>query len=324
MAATPIGTNTVTAISRRYILPFIADQVYKSNPLFFRLNRANRKTVQGGTQIEVPLLYAQMAAGGFYQGYDLLNVAPSDTIQNAAFNWKQAYVPVSVDGLTLLRVESPVAVANFLKTFFEQSRMQLADILGGGIWSDGVTNTKSLDGLIGAVDNGTVNANYGGITRASNAWWNSQIDGATVTTTLAALQALFGSCTFGGQHPTIILSSQARYNNYYNLLTSIQRFPNGPGMMDEVLAQAGFTNLLFNQVPWVVDSHIPTGAGSNGGPVFLNENFIYLVVAPRADFNMGDFQTPVNQDAMVAKLLWAGDLVLNNAQVQGRFEALTA
>ena len=41
--ATPIGVDVVTSISRRFILPDIADNVYNSNPLFFRLNKMNKK-----------------------------------------------------------------------------------------------------------------------------------------------------------------------------------------------------------------------------------------------------------------------------------------
>lgn len=327
--AVPIGTNVVTSISRQFILPDIADQVYKSNPIWFRLNASNRRVLQGGTQIEVPLMYAALAAGGFYNGFDLLNVTPSDTIKNAAFDWKQAYVPVTVDGLTLLKVDSPIAIANFLNVYFAQARMQLADILGTGVWSDAVTNTKSLDGIVGAVDDSTIAASYGAITRSSNTWWESQKDGATTTITLAAMQALWGLCTFGGRHPTLIVGSQARYNNFWNLNTSLQRYPSAPAGQDEQLNQAGWTNQLFNGAPYVVDSHVPTGnspGGSpvNGGPFFLNEEFMQLIVSEKTNFTMEDFQTPINQDAMVAKILWAGDLIFNNCQVQGKFTALTA
>ena len=45
--ATPIGTNTVTAISRRYIVPKIYDNVYNSNSFFFRMNAANKIKIQG-------------------------------------------------------------------------------------------------------------------------------------------------------------------------------------------------------------------------------------------------------------------------------------
>jgi hypothetical protein len=57
---------------------------------------------------------------------------------------------------------------------------------------------------------------------------------------------------------------------------------------------------------------------------FLDEDYIWLAVSPRADFLMEDFQTPITQDAMVAKLFWAGNLVFNNCRTQGKLTALTA
>ncbi len=85
------------------------------------------------------------------------------------------------------------------------------------------------------------------------------------------------------------------------------------------LAQAGFENLLFNGVPWLVDSHCPAN-----NIFFLNEDYIQIVQASRADFHLQDFQTPVNQDAMTALLLWAGQMVVGNIQRQGKFTAITA
>lgn len=321
MAVTSIGTNTVTALSRRLILPRIVDNVYNSNVLFYRWYRSNKFTQQGGTQIEQPLMYKRMAAGGSYSGYQLLPITPSDTVQNAAFAWKQYYSPVTVDGLTLLRADSPLAIADFVATQFKQAEMDLSDLLGAGLWSDG-TNPTDMDGVLEAVDNGTIQPNYGGIAHSGNTWWNAQIDSGTTTMTLLALQALFGSCTNGGRAPTIIFSTQANYNRYWNLNLSPQQFPVQPGGKDMQLAQAGFENLLFNGVPWLVDSHIPT-TGSEGSIFFLNEDYIQIVTASRADFHLQDFQTPVDQDAMTALLLWAGNLVFGNIQRQGKFTAIT-
>ena len=101
-----------------------------------------RKEDKGGYQIEEPLMNKNMTSYGWYSGFDQLNTAPSDTIQNAAFMWKQAYVNVSVDGLTMIRVSSPEAIANFISSQFAQAQMQMADLLGSGLWSDAVTNTK--------------------------------------------------------------------------------------------------------------------------------------------------------------------------------------
>jgi hypothetical protein len=322
MAVTPIGTNTVTALSRRLILPRITDNVYNSNVLFYRWYHANKFAQQGGTQIEAPLMYKPMAAGGAYQGYQLLNVTPTDSIQNGAWAWKQYYSPVTVDGLTLLRADSPLAIADFIATQLKQAEMDLSDQLGTGLWSDG-TNAIAIDGVIEAVDAGSVASTYGGITRSGNTWWQAQIDSSTTTLSLEALQNLFGSTQQGGRAPTIIMSTQANYNRYWNLNLAPQQFPVQPGGKDMQLAQAGFENLLFNGVPWLVDSHIPT-TGTEGNIFFLNEDYVEMIVSTRGDFHLQPFQTPVNQDAMTALLLWAGNLVFTNVQRQGKFTAIAA
>ena len=319
---TPIGTNTVTALSRRLILPRITDNVYNSNVLFYRMYHANKFSQQGGTQIEAPLMYKPMAAGGPYQGYQLLNVSPTDSIQNGAWAWKQYYSPVTVDGLTLLRADSPLAIADYIATQLKQAEMDMQDQLGSGLWSDG-SNSIALDGVLEAVDSGSVASTYGGISRSGNTWWQAQEDTSTTTMTLASLQNLFGEVQSGGRAPTIIFSTQANYNRYWNLNLSPQQFPVQPGGKDMQLAQAGFENLLFNGVPWLTDSHIPT-SGTEGNLFFLNEDYMQMVVASRADFHLQDFQTPTNQDAMTALLLWAGNLIFTNVQRQGKFTALAA
>lgn len=323
MAVTPVGTDVVTAISRRYIVPQVADNVYQSNLMFHRLNTSNRRIIQGGYQIEQPLMYQKMAAGGPYQGYQTLNIAPTDSIFNAAWQWKQYYSPVTVDGLTMMKVDSPEAIANFLNIYFAQAEMDLADQLGYGTWSDGITNTLNIDGIVGAIDDGTVLGTYGAISRTTYPFWKAQEDKTTTVTSLSAYQSLFGSCTQGGRHPTIIVGTQNAYNYFYNLNTSIQRFPSQPGGQDEQLAQAGYNNLLFNGVPFTVDSHI-SGTGSTGKVFMINEDFMFLYVNPRANFTLEDFQTALNQDAMVAKLLWAGNIVFSNCALQGKFTALTS
>jgi hypothetical protein len=322
--ATPLGTNTVTSIARRWIMPTITDNVYNSNPVFFRLNAANKKVIRGGTQLEVPLMYARFAAGGPYSGYDKLNTTPSDTVKNAAFDWRQHHVPVTVDGLTLIKTDSPDAIANFLDQYFAQAEMEMVENLAVGLWSDG-TNPKDIDGLEAAVDDATVAATYGGLLRSANPFWNAQHDSSTATLTMAALNSMHGACSNGGRHPTLICSRQMQYNRFWNLNVAQQRYPSGPGAVDEQLAQAGFTNLLFNGVPWVVDSHVFDGPNaSNSAIVFLTESYMWLAVSPRADFYLEDFQVPTDQDAMTAKMLWAGNLLMSNVQRQGKMTAVTA
>ena len=308
----------VNSIARRYIVPEITDNVYNSNPLFFRLNTANKKVVRGGTQIEAPLMYQRFAAGGPYSGLQLLDISPSDTVRNGAWDWKQYYVPVTVDGLTLIKTDSPESIADFIRLYFAQAEMEMAELLGTGLYTDGVTNPQHIDGIKGVVDDGTVLTTYGGLARSTFTWWKSPIDTSTTQLSLTALQNQFGLASKGGRHPTIIFSSQSNYNRFWNIQVNKQNFYVQPVAMDEQLANAGFTNLLFNSVPWVVDSHITSEI------YMLNEDYLSLCVSPRGDFYMQDFQTAINQDAMVAKLFWAGNLYCTNCAAQTKFTAVTS
>lgn len=323
--ATPIGTNTVTSIARRYIMPEIVDNVYLSNPLFFRMTQGNKRTIQGGTQIEIPLMYARFAAGGPYQGFEILNVAPSDTVKNGAVDWKQHFVPVTVDGLTLIKTDSPQSIANIIRLLFAQARMEMAENLATGLYADGIANPKEIDGLKAAVDDGTVAATYAGLNRTTNTWWRSQVDAATATLTFTALNSLFGNVGEGGRTPSLILSRIEQWNRYWALGVAKQSYSvNMPGTYDQLLQNAGFTNQLFNGVPWVQDSHVFDGPNtSNSAILMLTEDYIEWGVSPRADMYLEDFQTPVDQDAMTAKLLWAGNLIVTNCARQGKMTAVT-
>ena len=326
--AVTIGTNAVTSIARHYILPQITDNIYASNVLLYRLMRANKKLIRGGTQIEAPLMYQRFNTGGAYRGYDVFNTTPSDTIRNASWDWKQHYVTWAVDGLTMLKVDSPEAIANFLTLQSQQAAMEMAENLADGLFGDGVTDAKNIDGLGGIVGTGTTigNSNYGGISRTANAWWNSSVQGTTSTSTLTmqALLTAFTAATKGGQHPTLLLSRQDQWNRFFLLNTTATtgaysvQYTRQPMGHDELLASAGFTNLLFNNVPWVVDSHVTDGIVATNSRIYmLNENVLHWAVSPRADFYLKPFVEPANQDAMVASLLWAGNLICTNPSLQG-------
>ena len=324
-----IGTNTITSIARHFIMPQITDQIYGSNVLLYRLLKGNKKMVQGGTQIEIPLLYKRWTTGGAYSGYDTFDTTPHDTIRNAVFNWKQHQVTWSVDGLTMLKADSPLAIANFLTLQSQQAYMEMAENLATGLFGDGigtVTGTKDIDGLAGLVGSGSSigNQNYGGLDRTSFSWWDSSVTGISSTQTMseANLMTAFTAAQRGGQSPTLIVSGQDQWNRFWALGAAsgtADRFPREPQGHDNLLYSAGFTNLLFNNVPWVADSHVTQNVvGASTSRVYmLNENFLHWIVSPRADFYLKPFQEPHNQDAMVASLLWAGNLVCSNPDAQG-------
>lgn len=329
--ATPIGVNTLTAVTDRYVMPTIQDAIYPSNIVLYRLMKGNKKLQSGGNQIEVPFLYARFNAGGAFRGFDVLDTTPADTVKNIALDWKQHYVPFSIDGLTLIKNDSPDSIASIVQLNSQQAKMEMAENLAAGLFGDGLTDVKDIDGFRGAVGNASVgNANYGGVARSTNSWLNSNIDAATGALTFAALQSWFGSGSVGGQHYTLLLSRQEQYNRFIALYTaagsgySVQqaRTPEGH---DEMLASAGFTNALFNNTPWVVDSHVDNGPSASNSRIYgLNENVLFWVVSTRADFYVDPFQKPINQNAFVTNLYWAGNLICANPKLQGALTNISA
>lgn len=329
--ATPIGTNVVNSITRRWIEPSIVDNFYRSNVLFFRLYMLGKKMSDGGTQIEQPLLRSRGGSATWFSGFDVIDTTPQDPIQNAAYDWKNISVAVTVDDDSLEKNDSPESIANLLLTLHEGARMEAEDQIGLGLFSDAVTNSKVIDGLQGAIDNGTVAATYAGLGNrtTTNSFWQpfpGGLDTATTVLTLASMQAVFGSVTDGARHPTLLIGTQGNYNRYWNLLQVQQRFPSQPMGSDEQLAKAGFTNLLFNNVPFAVDSHCNTSrAGVTGDSLYyLDENFIQLKVKSGVDFALTDAIRPVNQHAVVQHIKWKGNLCFSNLRLQGAQTAIAA
>lgn len=321
--ATPLGTNVFNSVTRRFIYPEIVDQFYGSNILLYRMQQMNKKTVQGGSHIEVPLLYSRHDTAQWYSGFELFNTTPQDNVKNAAYDWKNLGATASIDGPTLRKNSSPEAVANLTKVSLQAMRMEMEDKVGDAIFSTG-SDTEAIEGLRAAVDNGSVAATYGGIgsRTTTNSFWQPDtgaLDTSTTTLSLGAEQTVFMSAAEGARAPTIGVTTKAIYNRHIALLQPQQRFPQQPGGSDEVLAGAGFTNVLFNNVPLVVDSHCPASH-----LFFLNETYIDWVVHPQADFDLGDWQEPVDQDALVAKCVFMGQLVFQNVKRQAAFTALTA
>lgn len=319
-----IGTSTVSSLSRQTILPEIVDAVYDSNALFYRLIRANKKVVQGGTHIEIPIQYARPNNAQAYSGFDPLNSAPFDVIKNARFDWRQYGAVVTIDGLTMIKTDTPEAIANMIKTQFELTKNDFCHVLGTDLYAGNASNPKKLTGLAQAV---AASGNYAGIPH-TNTWWQSKIDSSTALSALdfEKLQTIFSQLTIGRHSPTLGVCRRAVYNKLWSLIYGTSggnvQITIPAGGSDEILGSAGFTNILFNNVPVVVDSQVDDSSASNGKFYLLNENEFEIAVSPRADMAMEDFVTPSDQDVMSAKILWAGELICKNPRLQGAFTAL--
>ena len=88
---------------------------------------------------------------------------------------------------------------------------------------------------------------------------------------------------------------------------------------DSKLADAGFENLKYKGAVFTFDSNVPTET-----LFMLRSENLKLVTHSATNFITTPFIKPENQDAKVAQILWAGQLVSDNNRKLGKLTGVTA
>ena len=299
--------NEISAITEKYFKPKLVDNIFKSNVLLSRL-RDKQEKLDGGERVLMPVAYAVTSAAGSYVGADTLSTTPNDQVTSAEYVWKQYYGNITITGLDELKNSGDAAKVSFVKSKVQLAEKSLAYTMGADVYTG--TSAAALVGLQTMI---STSRTYGGIDSSTYTWWDAQVDSTTTTLTIPKMESLFGLCTIGNVHPTLMVTTQAIWDSYFSLLQPQQRF------MDSKVADAGWTNVTFRGVPVIVDNRCPTSY-----LFMVNEDYVKLYTHSKRDFKLEPFIKPVNQDVATAKIYWAGLLAGDNPRLQGRFSALTA
>jgi hypothetical protein len=308
MAVPNSNWDQISAITEKYFMPKLQDNIFKTIPLFSRMEK-KIDTLSGGTKVMVPLNYAQGAAGGWFNGMDTLNNQDTDTITSAEFEWKQSWEPIVVSRRDELINGGQQAKVNFVKSKMKIAEKTIRDNYAVGLWNAGTT-TNAILGIRSFL---SASNTYGNISQSTYSFWQSNVDSSTTTTTISAVNSQWSATGLNGDTPSVILSGSARYNNYYNLLQPQQRF------MDSDTAKGGFTSLMFNGVPWIMDSKAPSTH-----VVGLNEEYLHLLFHKDENFRLEPFATPINQNGKVAKIFTMSVFASSNNRMHFALTALTA
>lgn len=301
--------DQISGITEKKFVKKLYDNVFDSNPGLQRLKKKSYEKLDGGTSIMVPLNYAQTTASGWYTGADTLSTSDNENITAAEYAWKQIYANISITRLDELKNSGDAQKIALVKSKIQIAEKTILDSMGTALYNDGST----LNAPVGlrAIVNTT--STVGGISQTNNSWWASQVDSATTTFSIAALQTQFNACSVDSDQPTVILATRANYNRYYAQLQPQQRF------MDSETAKGGFSSLMFNGVPFIADSHAPASH------IFiLNENYLHLFVHKDEDMRFEPFQKPISQNVKVAKIFWMGALGSSNNRLHGKLSAVAA
>ena len=315
--ATPNLTEAVTKTLRNRSKT-LADNVSKGNALLSRLNsRGKIRTVSGGREILQELEHAENSSFLYYSGYEVLDITPAEVFSSAVFQWKQAAVAVSWSGLEAdIQNTGKEQIMNLVESRIANAMRTMRNNLSTGIYSDGSgTAGKQVGGLQLLVADAPATGTVGGINRANHSFWRNQYYdfssasvAASSTTIQAAMRALWIDCKRGSDHVDMWIGGDTYFEYFWNSLTTIQRIER----TDQ--GKAGFRNLMFVDADVFHDGDSGLAATRMYA---LNTDFLYW--RPHANRNITtlDRRGSVNQDAGVVPIVWAGNLTVSNASLQG-------
>lgn len=300
--------NQISAITQVKIIPKLRDNIFRQIPLLNRLQK-KEEPIDGGTQVLVPLEYAQNSSGGWYSGADTLTNTDVDVITAASFDWKQHAQAISIKRDDELKNSGDAAILKFVTSKVKNAEKSMKDRFAVGVWNAG-TDAKAILGVRSFL---STSATYGGISQTTYSWWAANVDSSSTTLGLPILQSQFGAASIDSDRPTVALTTQALYDKYYASLQPQQRF------MDAETAKGGFTALMFNGIPVIVDSKAPANNWA-----FLNEDYLHLMPHKDENFRFEPFAKPVNQNLKVAHIYWMGVFASSNNRMHALLSALTA
>lgn len=304
----------------------LADNALKSNALLEYLNtRGNVKPFSGGNVILQELMYndpnTQNASS--YSGYDVIDITPNSPLTAPQYDIKQYAAAVTISGLDQLQNSGKEAIIDLLEGRMQVAEKQLMNQISAGVYSDGTGNGgKDITGLAAAISTTPTSGTYGGINRATWAFWRNVAFSAATDGGAAASSANIQSyinrtilqTVRGTDAPDLAVADNNYYRMFLESMQAIQRITSSED------ASSGFSSLAYYGAGKKMMVRLDGGIGGSiptNRMYFLNTDYIFF--RPHRDRNMipiGGERQSVNQDAIVKLIGWAGNLTTSGAQFQ--------
>lgn len=325
--ASPNATFTeLVSTTLRHRNKKFADNVSKNNALYARLyEKGNvKEIIDGGYSIMEELEYAENSTFQYYSGYDTLDVSASDVLSSAEFQWKQAAVHVTANGLEIRSNAGEEKMINLVKSRVNVAMKTMANQLNIGMYSDGTgSGGKQIGGLQSLIsDAGT--GTVGGIDSSAFTFWKNIVQSAAApltggaitpskTTIKGLMNGLWYALTRGADLPDLIVADTTYYGYYEESLQDLQRFTNEKGS----IAKYGFDSLKYKSADVVLDNTAIPSAHM----YFMNTDYIKFKVHAAANMKTVDEKISFNQDAVAIPVIFQGNLTVSNRALQGVLKA---
>ena len=195
----------ITTTTNQYLAPFWVDQVLRDNYFFGRIMQKTKKW--DGSQMLIPIKYQKGVASVAFNGYDLLPITKQPTSVNMTFYPTFIATNVSLAGTDLSTNSTPMQTLKLLAVEMESRKQDAADDVGNFLQGDGTSfGGKAPNGLANTIDNGTVAANYGGLSRSTYSGLNATVTASSGTISLVKVRTLWNTISDGPVIPDFIVT----------------------------------------------------------------------------------------------------------------------
>jgi hypothetical protein len=296
LASPPVQlSNTVNAISQKFIVPVLGDNVFKPSPVFWALTREGKRF--GAGELIFPEIYQEELPGGAYYGDQLLDTSVVDSVQPANQQWKPYRQPVVIPITDIILNRGGSNNLDIIRAKFQTASGSFLQKLSRALWHSSPQNTSlDVDDLNSWVV--TTTNTIAGINRAlsANSWWlpATSVSGSSTALSSTIAEAPYQSVTWGYDEPDLFVMNRTSYAAFKNNFVSNIRF--GQGMQDDEALQVGFRNhFLFNNAVTVADYFATANQA-----LLLNSKYIFPVFHEADYFNVDPFLKPSNQRVLVS------------------------
>lgn len=257
------GVN-ITTTTNQFLAPAWVDQVLRDNAFFGQiLEKVERWK---GSQMNFPIKYQKGVASVAFNGFDVLPITQQPVSVNMTFfaTFVATNVALAGSDLSINKAEGNGALKtlDLMQTMMESRAQDAADDIGNFFQGDGTAYSgKAPAGLLNIVDNGTVAASYGGLSRATYSGLNATVTASGGTISLVKIRTLWNSISDGPVRPDMIITDYTTWGYVEQLFTPFERntitsFEAGKAVNSSA---SGYADLLWNGLKVFRDKKVTSG-----------------------------------------------------------------
>lgn len=344
MGVLSINWDMVNSIAPNYHIPQVRDNVFVGSPLLMRLkSRIKRRAL--GKVIVAPLRVRMEGGGGdWYAGTDTHDTTIRNPIEAANFFAKNCIVPYAIDETEELEATTPEAVLNLMEEKSQNAEETMNYLLESALFNAG-TNAKAIGGLqyalpysgsayIGSQTYGNISCGGSPVSSDAAGYWQPHVDSNGGSHYAAGDSGTFMYSAYNpvakmlakmgiraGRKASLIVSNEGSWTDYHNSIAKNERYDRPQQNSD--LAKAGFTNLMYRNLPWITSPLAPRDESNGKEYVYLiDESALNLYWDPRRDFFFEPFRKPHNQSVRVAYIKNRLELIFRERRSSGMISVL--